>query len=725
VPQTLFFNFDRHDTFFRYSVDTDDDLQTPLSGCGEKLVFQQDHKIVIVWNMILAVLLVYVGTIFLYRFSFMAFHIDESGSNPLGEHDVAWNVWDYIVDGLFWFDLLFHFFCSYEDADGYEVINMWLIAKRYMRGMFWLNLLACLPEEALSGIMQLIVEQSDNKVKDLGVARVYRLQRVSRLARLARLTRLAKLANFSGKIPFWDDIKSMRGVRVMNFIFGLLFACHLLACGWYLIAALHDDVSVTWVGQRTIVINDEEKSLLAAPSGEQWVVAMYFILTVFTTVGFGDISANTEAEIMFVAVVMLVGAVAHSIIISQVIQIVTSNDRNDEFIEKQLSLFDAFASHVGIDEQTLKTYREDLKDRSRQSVSNPSFVKEDMKTLLLSKYMPRHIVERLPSGLFGGKLSQNALLRCCSEAFPLPPRLPSLLAINLLPAEYMSGEVVFQLHDFAFHINVVLDGTFAYVGHPLSGGGVDAMPPAQEVEKETPVEDKMGGRMSVFLGRHLAPPSRRVTLTPASQSSSTRSAQQLNVLFPYKLFGPKTYFGDYECLKGTMRHATMRCENRGTALLLRKRDFFELVQEFPQFGDVWYAAAVSRESTRRRALSRLRRPHSYRGLAAASIQQAYRAWKRRITSRASEQCGLRVRPSALRSGIAFTSRSSSMGGMLRTAPSQSLSFLKGEVSKMNSRIGTLQVEMQQQSAEITEVQEALHALLQRQRQKASTGVLCY
>ena len=43
---------------------------------------------------------------------------------------------------------------------------------------------------------------------------------------------------------------------------------------------------------------------------------MYFVLTTFTTVGFGDINGVTNSERLFCLILMLVGAVAFSFAVS-------------------------------------------------------------------------------------------------------------------------------------------------------------------------------------------------------------------------------------------------------------------------------------------------------------------------------------------------------------------------------------------------------------------------
>jgi len=80
-------------------------------------------------------------------------------------------------------------------------------------------------------------------------------------------------------------------------------------------------------------------------------------------------------------------------------------------------------------------------------------------------------------------------------------------------------------------------------------------------------------------------------------------------------------------MSGTLRFSTVRCERTGTALLLRKRDLDELVLKFPQFGQVWAAAAWQRELTRIKAKKKLTGAKSCRTFAAITIQRYFRAWK--------------------------------------------------------------------------------------------------
>ena len=57
------------------------------------------------------------------------------------------------------------------------------------------------------------------------------------------------------------------------------------------------------------------------------VYSRYFILVVFSSVGFGDISGKTVAEMVYAAFVILVGAVLNNVFLSATINLLSAMSR--------------------------------------------------------------------------------------------------------------------------------------------------------------------------------------------------------------------------------------------------------------------------------------------------------------------------------------------------------------------------------------------------------------
>lgn len=579
-----------------------DDGEDKADHFGSRFVMREKNLCRLAWSAVLCVLLAYTGSVFLFRFTFYDFHIGEDGHTPITSNSAVWSVLDGLVDALFWVDLFIIFFFTYPDRKGREVDSLILIAKNYLTFYFWVNLIACIPPPVLQKMMT-TGSSDDSAGMDPGVVRVYRLQRISRMTRLARVARLVRLVKFVQIINnshLWKQLQSFRGMRIMNFITGLMWSVHLLACGWYLCASLHDDETQTWVARRA---DGNGTSLLAAPPFEQWLVSMYFVLTVFTTVGFGDISATTEAEIIYVAFTMLVGAVVHSIIISEVIGIVTSTDEVQKIISQQTALIEAYSKHTQLAPETTKELKNEIAWRARNWAASLGFDKSEMKNLITGKHVPRWLIAKMPRSLWGGALLKNDLLHIGAS---VPPRLPCLLAVHLVLCEFVSGETVYQMGDFPFNLFLVISGTFAHVAFPGRNGGTDAMQLEQD-EACLGATDSIGG------------PGHAASTNVLKDKVSSTPSMLAQCLYPYRLFSHNSYFGDTEMIWNKPRFATTRCEKEGLALTLHKADFLEVQDMFPHFRSAWALAARRRERFRAQCLGRLRSGHHYKRLAALQI----------------------------------------------------------------------------------------------------------
>merc|ERR1719199_1223526 len=122
-----------------------------------------------------------------------------------------------------------------------------------------------------------------------------------------------KMANGLRDLPFIRyimDILGSKSVLLSLSVIGLVLLTHIMGCLWYLVTAMDDNPLArrpNWITSLDL----REESPRA-----QWWFAMYYVYTVFTTVGFGDISPVTMSEISFTVMLMLLGVVINSVIVS-------------------------------------------------------------------------------------------------------------------------------------------------------------------------------------------------------------------------------------------------------------------------------------------------------------------------------------------------------------------------------------------------------------------------
>ena len=107
---------------------------TPVSKRNKKCLIPQSHPLKIVWDLLILSILLLISLIVPYRLAF------EETEDPL------WQVVYLVTDAFFLIDIILTFFTSVTDEKKvYEIINKWEIAKRYLKGWFWIDVISILP----------------------------------------------------------------------------------------------------------------------------------------------------------------------------------------------------------------------------------------------------------------------------------------------------------------------------------------------------------------------------------------------------------------------------------------------------------------------------------------------------------------------------------------------------------------------------------------------------
>jgi hypothetical protein len=125
-----------------------------------------------------------------------------------------------------------------------------------------------------------------------------------------------------------------RVINLVIFLGSVLLLSHYVAWGWILLAKLSDDDAYdTWLFTFNVV--DRSNS-------EIYLAALYWEMSTLTTVGYGDISANTEGEIQMSIVWMLFGVAFYSYVISILTSSLVSEDAKKALNEQRLKQFSHF-----------------------------------------------------------------------------------------------------------------------------------------------------------------------------------------------------------------------------------------------------------------------------------------------------------------------------------------------------------------------------------------------
>ncbi|KXJ25662.1 Potassium voltage-gated channel subfamily H member 8 [Exaiptasia diaphana] len=194
---------------------------------------------------------------------------------------------DMVIELFFILDIVVHFRTTFVNNTGRIVYEQKAIAVHYLKGWFILDFLAALPFEALYFINQ-------------SWGFLVQLLKCGRLLRLFRVVR---------KLHRYTEYST---VLLTLLMLAFAMVAHWLACVWYVIGLeeVSEKSTVSWLYQfgETIQRPYVNFSMDTGPDeGSAYVTSLYFTLTSMTTVGFGNVSANTNAEKAFAVIVMLIG----------------------------------------------------------------------------------------------------------------------------------------------------------------------------------------------------------------------------------------------------------------------------------------------------------------------------------------------------------------------------------------------------------------------------------
>ncbi|XP_068603669.1 potassium voltage-gated channel subfamily H member 8 [Brachionichthys hirsutus] len=216
---------------------------------------------------------------------------------------------DIAVEILFIIDIVFNFRTSYVSKSGQVIFDARQICIHYLTTWFVIDLVAALPFDLLYAFK-------------VSVVSVVHLLKTVRLLRLLRL--LQKMDRYSQH--------STVVLTLLMSMFALL--AHWMACIWYIIGKMETEANahnwdIGWLhelGKRLESPYYAVAGVNGTGSGPSirsvYVASLYFTLSSLTSVGFGNVSANTDAEKIFSICVMLIGALMHALVFGNVTAII-------------------------------------------------------------------------------------------------------------------------------------------------------------------------------------------------------------------------------------------------------------------------------------------------------------------------------------------------------------------------------------------------------------------
>uniref|UniRef100_A0A3B4GD56 Voltage-gated delayed rectifier potassium channel KCNH4 n=1 Tax=Pundamilia nyererei TaxID=303518 RepID=A0A3B4GD56_9CICH len=250
------------------------------------------------WDWLILLATFYVAVTVPYNVCFTVGGGRDEGSASRSPPSVS----DILVEILFILDILLNFRTTFVSTSGQVVYDARSICVHYVTTWLFVDLIAALPFDLLYAF---------NVSVYFGV----HLLKTVRLLRLLRLLqKLERYSQYSAVV-----------LTLLMSMFALL--AHWMACVWYFIGRREIESQgssdIGWLHELAKRLGTPFSVLDGGPSmRSSYVTSLYFALSSLTSVGFGNVSANTDSEKIFSICTMLIGALMHAVVFGNVTAII-------------------------------------------------------------------------------------------------------------------------------------------------------------------------------------------------------------------------------------------------------------------------------------------------------------------------------------------------------------------------------------------------------------------
>jgi len=203
-------------------------------------------------------------------------------------YDDAGAVVQYLLEAVFAVDMAVQFNLGFYRGNRL-VLDRREIAQKYVKGMFWVDLLALFPLDVVVLAAAGEINQQTSLASYLA------------LVRLLRLLRLYRLGQLVLRLQYNHKVSLLLVTLFRNFLYVMLF-CNFSAAGFYFSARREGFSAETWVQQGPVPFDSMNLA-------QRYIASLYWAMSTFQTIGFGDYFPSNTVEQVWVALFMFLGII--------------------------------------------------------------------------------------------------------------------------------------------------------------------------------------------------------------------------------------------------------------------------------------------------------------------------------------------------------------------------------------------------------------------------------
>ncbi|XP_073150825.1 potassium channel SKOR-like isoform X2 [Henckelia pumila] len=327
----------------------------------------------------------------------------------------------------FFFDIFVSFFVAYRDPHSYcMVYNHNLIAIRYLKSRFLIDLLGCLPWDAI--------------FKGCGRNEIVRYMLWIRLSRALRVT------EFFGNLEKNIRINYMLA-RIVKLFVVELYCTHTAACIFYYLATTlpPSEEGYTWIG--SLKMGDYSYSnFREIDLWTRYITALYFAVVTMATVGYGEIHAVNTREMIFVMLYVSLDMILGAYLLGNMTALIVKGSKTVRFRDKMGELI-KYMNRNKLGKSLNKAIKGHVLLQFQSSYAEVAALQD----------LPLAIRAKISEKIYEPHVRQVPLFKGCSYGFI------KKIAIRMHEEFFLPGEVIVEEGSIGDQLYILCDGRLGAV----------------------------------------------------------------------------------------------------------------------------------------------------------------------------------------------------------------------------------------------------------------------
>ena len=336
------------------------------------------------------------------------------------------------IDIIYIIDLINNFFRAYQTFEEYLIRRTGKIFSHYIKTWFLIDLIQAIPFFSIFLMMEKINSKNNEN---------YQIYPLLYILILIKIIKLYKMLNDNSTIDYYTEIFTqnelvdVHGGMTITFLLTLFFL-NLTTCLFMFIGF---NSYPNWI----IGLNIQDESFLKI-----YLTSIYFVIVTITTVGYGDITGDSIPEICFQILLLIIGTIAYSFIISYISNYIVKSHQKSMSYEKNLDILREIRFHHPTMKKSL--YQEVLRSLHNEQI----FERKDKH--LLFDCLPFSLKNELIFEMYRPLIQNFIFFKNIDNSdfiIKVTTSLKSLIAIK--------GDVLIEEGDFVKEIIFVKNGVIA------------------------------------------------------------------------------------------------------------------------------------------------------------------------------------------------------------------------------------------------------------------------